>query len=126
MIVVVAGNRNITDYAKVKAAIEASGFHITKIVSGCASGVDSFGEKWAVEEGIPVHRMPAKWKIHGHAAGPIRNSAMADYIKAHEVEFGGCAVIAVGNLFKPNGDHTGTGDMVDNAEARDIQVFHAA
>lgn len=77
--VVVAGSRNITDYQVICQEIAASKYNITELVSGTASGVDSLGEKWAIDRLIPVKRFPADWKKNGKAAGPIRNKEMAEY-----------------------------------------------
>lgn len=95
MKVVIAGSRNITDYEMVKKAIELSGFKITEVVSGGADGVDSLGERWAVENNIPIKRFPALWnalnqegaiikvnkwgKKYNANAGFFRNREMAKY-----------------------------------------------
>jgi hypothetical protein len=118
VIVIVAGSRSVSNYRAVCAAIEESGFTITCLVSGTARGVDSLGEKWAVERGVRVVRMPAQWKLHGKAAGSIRNAKMADYIRAHAEEFGGCALIAVWD-----GESRGTLNMIEDAQSKAIPVF---
>ena len=82
MKVIVAGSRSITDYKMVKEAIEKSGFDVTEIVSGTARGVDRLGEKWARENGVPIHMFPADWDRHGKAAGYIRNTDMGKYADA--------------------------------------------
>lgn len=52
----------------------------TEIVSGCAEGVDKCGESYAIFCGnIPIKRFKPDWKMHGKAAGPIRNREMAKY-----------------------------------------------
>jgi hypothetical protein len=48
------------------------------VVSGTAEGADKLGEEWAEERKITVSRFPPDWNKHGKAAGPIRNSQMAD------------------------------------------------
>ncbi len=55
---------------------------ITEVVSGCADGIDSLGEKFARKYVIPVKHFPADWNTHGKAAGPIRNKQMAQYADA--------------------------------------------
>ena len=55
---------------------------VTEVVSGGASGADKCGEKWALDNAITIHRFPADWKLHGKAAGPIRNRQMAEYADA--------------------------------------------
>ena len=82
---IIAGSRTITDYSTVKEAIEKSGFKITEVISGGAQGVDKLGERWALENNIPVKRFLADWIKHGKAAGPIRNSEM--------VKIAECAIV---------------------------------
>ena len=48
------------------------------VVSGTAEGADKLGEEWAEERQVACKRFPADWNKHGKAAGPIRNSQMAD------------------------------------------------
>jgi len=79
MKVVIAGDRNCDDRAIVKEAIEESGFEITEVISGGARGVDTVGEEWATDNGIPFARFPADWERYGRAAGPKRNKQMAEY-----------------------------------------------
>lgn len=79
---IIAGSRSITDYETVKQAVISSRFEITEVVSGTARGVDALGERWAIENGIPLKRFPANWSAHGKAAGPMRNQVMADYADA--------------------------------------------
>lgn len=55
---------------------------ISLVVSGLARGPDKLGELWAIENGIGVARFPAKWNLHGKAAGPIRNQEMGDFADA--------------------------------------------
>lgn len=90
---IIAGSRSITDPAVVYRAVAASRFRITHVVSGTAAGVDTIGEAWAIEHGIPVIRMPANWddvsaggavvrfrrdgKAYNIAAGKMRNRDMA-------------------------------------------------
>lgn len=84
MKVIVAGTRDLKDRTPVFVAIDSSPWKhlITEIVSGCAQGVDTFGEEYATIKGLPVARFPADWKAHGRSAGPIRNKQMADYADA--------------------------------------------
>lgn len=99
MRVVIAGSRNITDYSVLKDAIFCSDFLITEVVSGCARGVDSLGERWANENGVPISRFPADWGRFGRAAGHYRNSEMAQYADV--------AIILW------DGESRGTLDMID-------------
>lgn len=82
MKVIIAGSRNIDDYALVVDTIRRSGYEITEVVSGTAVGVDRLGERWALANNVPVKEMPADWNRHGNSAGPQRNRAMAEYADA--------------------------------------------
>jgi hypothetical protein len=79
--VIIAGCRDIYDYEAVRRAVENSGFQVTEVVSGCATGVDTLGERWAEENGVPVKRFPADWNKYGKAAGGMRNGDMAVYAR---------------------------------------------
>jgi YspA, cpYpsA-related SLOG family len=80
---------------------------ITEVVSGTASGADSDGELWAEKRGITVQKFLPLWKKYGAAAGPMRNTVMAEYADA---------VIAF-----PGGK--GTADMVNKAVVRKLKVY---
>ncbi len=108
MKVIIAGTRECTDYQFVKDVIIESEFEITEVVSGCAKGVDTLGEKWARENDIPIAHFPARWKEQGKAAGAIRNAMMANY---------GEALIAV------IGNGPGTKDMVKKSEKKGLKIF---
>ena len=54
------------------------------IISGAAKGADSLAERYAKEHGYPIQIYPAEWKLHGPAAGYMRN---VDIIKACDVCF---------------------------------------
>jgi len=79
---IIAGMRDFHDYAFVEPYLDMHRHEITEVVSGCATGIDSLGERWAKANGIPIRRFPADWSQHGKAAGPIRNRQMADYADA--------------------------------------------
>lgn len=76
--VIIAGTRTIKDYDLVAKIIKDSGFVIDEVVSGCAAGIDTLGEKWAEENGVPIKKFPADWSL-GKIAGVIRNHQMRDY-----------------------------------------------
>lgn len=116
MRVIIAGSRDFGpfrphggDPASVAAAVRASGFVPTEVVSGGARGVDAAGEAWASLRGIPVKRFPADWRAHGKAAGPIRNQAMAAY---------GEALVAIWD-----GVSAGTANMIAEARAAGLPVY---
>lgn len=109
MKVIIAGSRDIKDYALVANAITKSGYDITEVVSGCATGVDTLGEQWARANNIPIKEMPADWMRHGNSAGPQRNRAMAEYADA--------AIIIW------DGESRGTRNMVENMIRRKKPYF---
>ena len=86
--VVIAGCRDYNNYDEAKIFIDFCLSDIRKennivIVSGCASGADAIGERYAKENGFKVEKYPADWKSYGISAGPIRNKQMAqisDYV----------------------------------------------
>lgn len=52
------------------------------IISGCAKGADTLGEKYAVENKYKVLKFPADWSKYGKRAGYIRNEKMAEEANA--------------------------------------------
>ena len=70
MKVVIAGSRDITDYDILLKAIKECPFQITEVISGCARGVDTLGEKYAEEYGLKLHLFPADWKNIGMQPDP--------------------------------------------------------
>lgn len=114
---IIAGSRDITDYNRLNELLNLTQdtwrereIPITEVVCGCALGVDTLGERWAHEHGIPVKRFPADWKKYGRAAGPIRNKQMADYA---------VALIA----FKRDKVSKGTDNMIKQAQAKGLMII---
>lgn len=110
---IIAGSRSITSLSVVNAAVTASGFAVSEVVSGRARGVDILGEQWAAVRGVPVRGFPARWRRADgsvdRGAGFARNQQMADYADA---------LIAVWD-----GESRGTADMVRRAKSRGLKVF---
>ena len=82
MKLIIAGSRGIMDIRLIYTAVKEAGINIrdiTEVVSGTARGVDQLGERFALENNIPIVKFPAKWQEQGRAAGYIRNSKMAEY-----------------------------------------------
>lgn len=79
---IIAGSRSITEYDTLLSAIEEIDFEITTVISGGAKGVDSLGEWFAEDNGIPLEIFPADWARFGRSAGYIRNQEMADNAEA--------------------------------------------
>lgn len=86
--VIIAGCRNYNNYDVAKVYIEYYLSNIQKendniILSGCASGADAIGERYAKEHCLKVEKYPANWEKYGKSAGPKRNEEMAkncDYV----------------------------------------------
>lgn len=109
MITIIAGPRTATDPDLVAQAVAASGFNITEVVSGRARGIDTFGEHWAEDHGIPVTPFEADWTKYGRSAGPIRNQQMAAY--------------AEGLLAIWDGQSKGTKNMIETMKKLGKPVF---
>ena len=117
MKVIIAGGRDIADYRLVvEAMLNADlmvGIVPTEIVSGKARGVDTLGEHWAIEHGLPVTPFPAKWRdrdgTYYPKAGHQRNGQMAAYADA---------LVAVWD-----GQSTGTADMLKKAYKKGLLVW---
>lgn len=82
MKVIIAGSRNIEDYALVNQAMDRCGFDVTEVICGMATGVDTLGYRWAQCNNKKIIEMPADWKQYGKAAGPIRNKQMVEIADA--------------------------------------------
>jgi hypothetical protein len=109
MKVIIAGGRNLDlPIVTISSLVVDSGFNLTQVVSGGATGVDRSGELYAEVMGIPTVVFEAEWDRYGKRAGPIRNSKMAVYADA---------LIAV-----PDGG-PGTYDMIDKMKALGKPVF---
>lgn len=86
--VIIAGGRKFNDYQLLKAKLDYYLQHKVKdgykiiIVSGGATGADSLGERYAIENGYPIERYIAEWNKYGLSAGPRRNKQMADIANA--------------------------------------------
>ena len=79
MKVIIAGSCTSNDYEFLKKKINELNLEITEVVCGGARGVDSLGQRYAEELGIPVKMFPAQWDLYGKAAGMIRNKEMGKY-----------------------------------------------
>ena len=82
MRVVICGSRGIGSVELIDKAVKMSGFEVTEVISGTASGPDTFAIEWAEKNGIPVVRMPADWNKYGRSAGFKRNKEMVDIADA--------------------------------------------
>ena len=80
--IVIAGCRDYNNYNEAKKYISYYLNDIRKqnnivILSGCATGADALGERYAKENGFKVEKYPANWEKYGKYAGPKRNKEMA-------------------------------------------------
>ena len=50
----------------------------TTLIHGGADGADAAAPGLARQFNIPCHEYKANWRLHGRAAGPIRNKQMLD------------------------------------------------
>ena len=105
---IIAGSRKCPHYHLVCQAVEEAGWEITTVISGCAKGVDSLGEQYAVVHGIPVERHPADWNRLGRAAGPLRNHEMAQ-----------CAEALIAVLYSGS---RGTENMIQEARKAGLKI----
>ncbi len=81
--VVIAGCRDYNAYDEAKEYIDFCLSNVRKeneiiILSGCASGADTMGERYAKENGLKIEKYPADWEKYGRGAGPKRNKQMAE------------------------------------------------
>lgn len=109
--VVVAGSREFNDFERLCADLDyllSRRLPDVEIISGCARGADTLGERYAAMRGLPCRRFPADWARFGRAAGPLRNAAMAAVADA--------AVV----YWRPGS--RGSADMVRAAQARGLRV----
>lgn len=111
MKVIIAGGRDFRDYTLLKEkcdTILSSVKDDIMIVSGCADGADSLGEKYAAENDYIVAYFPANWNLYGRGAGMIRNREMAEYADA---------LIAF-----HDGQSKGTANMIKQAKEKGLKV----
>jgi len=109
MRVIIAGSREVKSYDVVEEAIKESGFAISQVVSGMASGVDALGVLWAKENDVLLAEYPADWKRYGRAAGMIRNKQMSENADA---------LVAIWD-----GKSHGTQNMIGTAKAQGLMVY---
>ena len=110
MKIIIAGSRDITDYDLVKSIIIESNFNITEVVSGCCRGVDTLGERFAIENNILIKNFKPNWKSFGLYAGILRNKKMSEYAD-------GLIAISKSPISK------GTLSMVKCAREHDLKVY---
>lgn len=117
-LVQITGDREWTDVGAIRREIKAHDPHT--IICGCARGADRIaGHVVAPQLGIHVIHVPADWDKYGKAAGPIRNTIMADL--SYQSQWLGYEVTVL--AFHPNlAKSKGTRHMVETCEARQLNV----
>lgn len=74
MRVLVCGGRDFDDRACVYRVLDE--VKPSLVINGAANGADWLSTEWATERGVRVKEFKADWRLHGRAAGPMRNSKM--------------------------------------------------
>lgn len=85
--VIIAGGRDFNDYELLKRKCDYYLSNIDSkvdivIISGCAFGADTLGEKYAMEKNYYLDKHPADWDKYGKSAGYRRNKEMVDIASA--------------------------------------------
>jgi hypothetical protein len=106
---IIAGSRDIVSYGEVEAAVKASGFTVTQVVSGSARGADQLGERYASENRLPIKQFIPDWDRIGKSAGYRRNEDMARYAEAAIILWDGAS--------------KGTKHMIDFATKQGLKVY---
>ena len=114
MRILICGDRNWTDEAKIrKAVLEIhSETTIELVIEGGARGADALGKIVGRSLGIEVISFPADWVKFGRPAGPIRNRQMLQEGKPD-------LVLAFHNNIM---ESKGTKDMIKASEKAGIPV----
>lgn len=115
--VIICGGREFSDYTLLKTKCDT---YLSKkmmdpdteiiVCSGCATGADELGEKYANERGFSILKYPADWEKYGKSAGYRRNSKMAEIANA-------CIA-----FYSSYGKNKGTKMMVDIARKKNLLV----
>jgi hypothetical protein len=105
---IIAGSRDLTDIGLLHQAIKESGFEITEVVCGGATGMDELGRQYALENNIDLTVCHANWKGKGKAAGFLRNTRMAEYAEA---------------LICVHHETAGSQDMIRQAKEKFLMVY---
>lgn len=78
--VIIAGSRDFNDYELLEKTMDKLLQDVRGrivVLCGEAHGADALGKRYAQERGYAVQSFPADWRLHGRAAGPLRNRQMA-------------------------------------------------
>lgn len=108
---IIAGMRDFCNYPTLLDAVKDCPWRISSVISGGATGVDSLGERYANEFGLPLRVFPVtreQWNEFGKKAGPMRNRQMAENAEA---------LLAIWD-----GKSKGTKNMIETAQAKGLPV----
>jgi len=89
---------------------------IALVIHGAARGADTICERWARLHQIDYRGCPARWAVHGKAAGPRRNAKMLQLLLRYRGEGW-----PVGCFALPGG--TGTAHMVGLCRAAGVPIL---
>lgn len=91
MRILVCGGRSFFDREQISRTLDTihAATPITTVIHGAAPGADTLAGEWANTNRVGVIACPARWKVHGKAAGPIRNAEMLSYAPQLIVAFAG-------------------------------------
>ena len=107
---IISGSRGaMIDTPKLWWMLKHTKLDVTEIVSGGSGNVDICAERLAEFLHLPKRVFMADWQTHGKAAGPLRNTQMAEY---------GEAVLAVWN-----GNSPGTKHLIAEAKRCGLPIF---
>lgn len=119
--ILVCGSRTWNTYDALAAVLNGVEAHLegnTVIIHGAAPGADRYADRWAKSVGKVVDKdllaFPADWKVHGKAAGPIRNRKMLAEGKPD---------VVWAFVDKPREESTGTQDMLDIASTSGVTCY---
>ena len=78
MILLVTGGRRRRDLMFIYKTLDRIHVNtpITCLIEGGALGADEIARRWCLARNVHNATVPALWRHHGNAAGPIRNAAM--------------------------------------------------
>lgn len=111
--IIICGGRDFNNYKILESSVNFNISYLKlknkiKIISGCAPGGDTLGEKYAKQYNYDIIKIPADWKKYGKPAGFIRNSEMIK-IASHVIAFW-------------DGQSKGTKHTIDSAIKKGIPV----
>ena len=110
--VLVTGSRDWTDENLISQALSMWLIPGDILIHGAAPGADTICASKATAMGITCRAFPARWKVEGKAAGPIRNRKMLDQKPELVLAF---------HDDLPNSK--GTKDCIEEANRRGLTVF---